>query len=273
MTVRRYIFNVDYDSNLGYPNEYNETDFKLFLKLFLSQINPDHGHKTGHATGTMGEKVEIQAWTQEEWDTYKSDVKNDVEKYLNWPQMTLVLKPQVRPHNKMSNIQYLWFVGKQQLAFPAVVRCGLTVELVDHQSKAHAAFQVVRVKDGETTFYRAYDTQIPGGQDYGRLTNQSVDRYGNPVNWTQSGVTHELGHVLGLDHINAHDPKCKNDNDVCYGKPGTPEYANWMGHGSVVSEANAAPWRNRIRAHAYGLDWSATTQYYPELNRAWLKNW
>jgi hypothetical protein len=34
-----------------------------------------------------------------------------------------------------------------------------------------------------------------------------------------------------------------------------------MGAGNQVTEANAAPWMNRIRDHAFGLDWSPTKMF------------
>jgi hypothetical protein len=140
------------------------------------------------------------------------------------------------------------------------------IELVDHQSKAHVAFQVMRQKDGAPDFASS-DHMNPGGQDSGKLTNRDIDRWATPSadGVPENGVTHELGHVLGLKHSNASDPHCRKNESICYGKPGTPEYVNWMGNGNQVTKANAAPWLNRIHVHAYGLEWWATTDHDPQI--------
>ena len=36
---------------------------------------------------------------------------------------------------------------------------------------------------------------------------------------------------------------------------------NWMGTHNEVTETNTAPWLNRIRRNAYGLNWWATTDH------------
>ena len=106
MISRRYFFDNDYDSELGYPNEYNCTEFKLIVRLHFDQNNPKDGDKIGYAPQDDDEgKVPIQQWTDAEWEKYKR-VKTFSEKYLNRPYNRLGVFPQARPHDKMSETQY-----------------------------------------------------------------------------------------------------------------------------------------------------------------------
>ena len=267
MTVRRKIFNVDYDSDLGFPDQYNRTIFKLALRVHLSPMNPEHDQETTTVFDITNQKFTIQRWTDAEWTTFTSEFKKDAETHLNWPKMELYLLPSVRPNEKMSKFQILYFVGRdpEWNKSTPYVQCGLTIELVADKNKAHVAFRVIRLKDGEPNF-RAFDVEVEGGEDWGVLTNRSIDLWNTQRNddgVVQNVVSHELGHVLGLSHINANDPRClRTDGNaaICGGAHGTPQYNNLMGYGNRVTAENAGPWMMRIPAHADSLSWWATTR-------------
>jgi hypothetical protein len=65
---------------------------------------------------------------------------------------------------------------------------------------------------------------------------------------------HEVGHLLGLDHVTEQSPSCKKhgpNSQGCYGVFLT-DAMNIMGKGNALSLANAKPWRERIARHAPG---------------------
>jgi hypothetical protein len=268
--IRRTIFDVDYDSHLGYPNGSNTTEFNLIIKVFLTRLNPHDGHKFQKIYDEFEDKkIKYQAWTDAEWATFKEDFKSDTNKYLNWPNLHLYLLPWAEYKSKTAKIQLDYFRHPHPTrnSTTPYVNCGTSVLLVADKSKAHVSFQVIREKDGEPG-YRSYDHLNPGGQDYGILTNRDIDRWATPPSdgIPQNGAFHELGHVLGLRHINLHDPHCHRQNQACYGKPGTPQYSDWMGSGNHVSAADASPWLRRIPKHAHGLNWQIATKRPDEID-------
>ena len=69
--------------------------------------------------------------------------------------------------------------------------------------------------------------------------------------WEQHALPHEVGHMLGLDHVNESASGCQAqpNSHICYG--GDMKTAlNIMGEGDALDLADAAPWLKRIARHA-----------------------
>lgn len=94
------------------------------------------------------------------------------------------------------------------------------------------------------------------------LVNRDVQKWPppGPGKEPQSTVAHELAHTLGQLHSNESDPRCRHNNSICYGAPGTKQRRNLMGAGNVIDVTNAEPWLNSIWSHTPHLVWSATDQ-------------
>jgi hypothetical protein len=263
--IRRTFFDADYDSQLGYPDQENKSPFKIVVKVFLKQFNPNEGHTYDRvADDSDGRRiVKFQKWTDAEWKFVTTTFKKEIEKYLNWPRMKLWLLPTTHRKDRMSQIQLLYFRHRHPVVKDAIpaVQCGLTVQLVQSEKGAHVWWDVIRVKDGEKPF-RSADINDRHARDRGMLTNQDIERWARrPSDGVpQSTVTHEIGHVLNLDHINQKARACKNgDEDICYGERGTQMRKDWMGGGNQASDKDAGPWLERIPLHARNLNWQVTT--------------
>jgi hypothetical protein len=258
--IRRHWFDKDFDSRLGFPNQRNLSVLTVEIKVHLNPLNP-HGKSTRVGRIRDDHKwYKYQKWEDKDWQTFRREFKSDAEKFLNWPNMQLWLRPWVKPHVRHSREQYQDFKSPRpsRHEFGVAVQCGLTITLVAKADDGHVDFDVLRLKDDQPDF-RSYDTANVQARDHGILTNRDVDLWATTR--SQNTIAHELGHVLNLDHINIGDAKCVNGNeDICYGKRGTSQRRNWMGAGNEVTPDNADPWLDRIYLHANALKWHATAR-------------
>ncbi len=266
--IRRYVKHNDYDSQLDYPNYRNTSKLDIMIKVHLNQFNPTvRGAKEGRYRDPLGSATDptytIQQWTAAEWSSFRKSFQDDVEFYYNYPQLGIWLLPTsmgwADSATELADLKHPQPISPR---FGIVVKCGLYVQLVDDQAQSHVSFDVLRLKDGQPDF-RSYDVNNYNSRDFGTLTHRDV-LYGKrpaPGKGPQSVVAHEMGHALNLDHSNIHDPRCRNGNEnICYGRRGSPERANMMGGGNDQTAKNAIPWVRAIMRHTPSLVWAPTDQ-------------
>jgi Domain of unknown function (DUF4157) len=87
-----------------------------------------------------------------------------------------------------------------------------------------------------------------GGTTTSQLYAADTRRGGNDLRRGQTTVTHEAGHMLGLEHIH-----CNTNADDCYGTS-DEESADVMGRGEIVSERDYAPFTEAI-SRLTGCKW------------------
>ena len=91
-----------------------------------------------------------------------------------------------------------------------------------------------------STLYDSKDTN---------LNKKKTDSQGKAV--MQRAHVHEVGHLLGLDHVDVGKPHCLPSTDTnasaCYGIADT-DMRSVMGSGMELREAFAYPWREALRA-------------------------
>ncbi len=143
------------------------------------------------------------------------------------------------------------------------VLCLFRLELVETRGHAtintgaHATINLVKL---DKTFWESVRDTFSSDFRSHAFLYTSTDVY-------DSTLGHELGHLLGQDHILGllGDARCKLNSprqgeDDCYGR--TPsEKADIMGSGNVFQLVNGVTWRNRIALHTDTSpeQWGVTT--------------
>lgn len=272
--VTRFWSSNDFDSVLYSPNQRNISTLTLLVRVHLNPFNPGTPGKNEEnffhrdlGGGPGGTNYVFQRWGAAEFATYQAAYKREVEYFLNWPLMGLWLLP-ASLGDAAGDTELREFMHAQPISqrFGAVVRCALSCTIVNSAAQSHVSYDVLRLKDGQPAF-RAYNMTRFNRRDGGMITNKSIQAWPPPRDPKHSTVAHELGHSLGLKHINRNDPRCVNGNErICYGRPGTAQRRNLMGGGNDITSANAGPWARAIYQHTSRLVWEATDQMPKEMH-------
>lgn len=141
-----------------------------------------------------------------------------------------------------------WAPGR--LLIPGI-RCRLRIEL--DTSNEHVHCDVAYLESTSET-HRTSSAPTVGQHwlarracldDYtslGRLKADNLDLTPKPV-WGQLAALHEIGHYLGLDHVNG-----SGNDEANYGVTDYQK-ASLMGHGTEIRPAHAWPWKSRLLYH------------------------
>lgn len=213
----------------------NNAELTLKLKLGFRQINPAGGaargthNDYGSATGTPRKTVK---WTTGEWITWKSNFIKSAQAF--W-------------HGKFwlsNNLGYFGYVSGRQIYLPNVW-CRLDLIGSDATTGVHHhVIDVVRLDPSEnwfgshSTLYDSLDT---------KSVIKGTDRRGKPI--MQRAHVHEVGHLLGLGHVDigkVHCPATDTNTSACYGIADADKYSV-MGQGMQLRAGHADPWVSAIK--------------------------
>lgn len=209
----------------------NNAELTLRLKIGFRQINPAGGAASGtyndygDATATSRRIIK---WTPNEWLVWKNDFVRSAQRF--W-------------HGKfwlLNNLGYFGFRSGKQVYLPNV---WCRFELIGNDASVgahHQIIDVVRLSPAEnwfgshSTLYDSLDT---------RSVQKGTDSLGNPI--MQQAHVHEVGHLLGLGHVDegkSHCPVLGNTNaGACYGIADNDKYSV-MGQGMQLRPEHASPW-------------------------------
>jgi hypothetical protein len=242
--LREWIRGPVLDSHLyaAERSAHRNADLNFILSVYLNRVEPD---STGLYADDGGGITRILFWPDNEWTHFRREFYNQVRGFfrerfwlvpprgytgLDWPDV----RPTHRPN----------------------VKCGLTLWVHDRPEHARIGVNCIYPVPRQALRSGVTRESHSGELDADDATFQEASPVPREVQ-TQATVLHEVGHLLGLSHVNRNPATCPVDNAVeCYG---TTEWqrGDLMGWGSRVEHWHSWPWRNRIRYHTGVGGWRA----------------
>ncbi|WLQ15795.1 hypothetical protein O5O45_07700 [Hahella aquimaris] len=233
-TIKKSSWDAVIDTDIC--DAYNNADLTIQLRLGFKQINPSGGAATG-TYNDYGDKSatarKIVKWSSSEWLSWKANFVSSAKNFWHG-KFWLV--------NNFSEFEYV----DAGIKYLPNIWCRLELYGDDYSpaKKFHHVIEVVRLDKSETWFgshsklYDSLDTNS---------VQKGTDSKGNPI--MQRAHVHEIGHLLGLGHVDIgkkHCPSSGNTNlGPCYGVADTDKYSV-MGQGMELRDRHANPWRRAI---------------------------
>ena len=252
-------YDVELDTDVC--DAYNNADLTITLRVGFRQVNPAAGaadgtyNDYGRATGTPRKIVK---WSPVAWAQWKLNFVTTAQNYWNgkfWLVNNFPIYEIDRASKKYRPNIYCRFklIGSDAGA-------GVFNHVID----------VVRLHSSETwfgshsTLYDSLDTNS---------VQKGTDSAGKPI--VQRAHVHEIGHLLGLGHVDIGKPHCLATGDTnaasCYGVADADKQSV-MGQGMQLRTSHADPWRKAVislsskGSLATAADWAAkTVRHYPRL--------
>jgi hypothetical protein len=220
-------------------DRYNNAELTLTLRIGFRQVNPGGG-ATGGTYPDYGDATEtrrkIIKWTSSSWQLWKSNFVRSAQRY--W-------------HGKF------WLINDSgSFAFTAgsktyIPNVWCRFKLVGNEATAagnHHTIDVVRLHSSENWFgshSTLYDSRDTLRNRKGKTSK------GKKV--FQRAHVHEMGHLLGLNHVDVGKPHCLPAADTnasaCYGIADVDK-VSVMGSGMTLRIENVFPWRQALRTFA-----------------------
>lgn len=237
---------------------YNNAELTIQLRVGFKQINPS-GRAANGVYPDYGDPTEkprkIVKWSPADWVKWKGDFVRSAQRY--WSGKFWLI-------NDFSALEY----EKSGVKYFPNVWCRFQLVSVDPLvGMPHHTIDVVKL-DKTEKWFGSHSTL------YDNLDSRSIqkgwDSNGKAI--MQRAHVHEIGHLLGLGHVDIGKSHCPNANTnatPCYGVSDSDKN-DVMGSGMIIKPHHATPWRRAItQATKKGTvgavsDWEAKkVRHYP----------
>ena len=232
-TIKKAAWDATLDTSMC--NKFNNAELTITLRLGFKQINPAAGAINGFYNDYGDPRAtarKIDKWNVADWNAWKLNFVNSAQKY--WEGKFWLI----------NNFSLFDFEDSSIKYYPNIW-CRFKLEGKDASPsfKHHHMIEVVKLNRAETwfgshsTLYDSHDT---------KSVQKGTDSKGAAI--MQRAHVHEIGHLLGLPHVDVGKPHCPPTNtnaSACYGVADKDKYSV-MGQGMQLLDTHAAPWRKAL---------------------------
>jgi hypothetical protein len=207
-------------------NAHSNADLTITIRLYLKKIDPQG--RTSRYADADDEARLIQTWKPGEFETFKRNLLSGAQRF--WDGAFWLKTP-----STYSGLNW----PDDNATHRCNIRCRFGLIDADTPREAHYTIAAVRVPDGER-FRTGSAHYIQRDIEPTTMIPHSTVKF-----WRHF---HEVGHLLGLGHVNQRDILANGVNDpAAYGVTKS-EQEDAMGRGSVRHEWHASPWQEAAAA-------------------------
>ncbi|HJQ55773.1 MAG TPA: hypothetical protein VJ890_02630 [Vineibacter sp.] len=229
----------DAELNTDPCDPYNNAELTLTLRMGFRQINPAAGANAGthHDYGDATEPTRrIVKWSPAAWSAWKANFVATAQAF--WTGKFWLINDSASFPYKKGTATY----------FPNVW-CRFKLEAQEATvANNHHTIDVVRLAASENWF--GSNATLFDSRDTNSVRKATTST-GRKV--MQRAHVHEVGHLLGLDHVDVGKAHCPASGDTnataCYGVADA-DLASVMGSGMELWAEHAYPWREALRTFA-----------------------